>query len=589
MKRLTFNLWVLRITAAFALVWSILRAVRQAITLDEADTYFWFAGREAKWIWYPFPNNHLLNTLLIWLSTHVFGTSALTVRLPALLGAALYILVAYFLCRAITGRFALQFATLICLVYNPFVLDYFAAARGYSLANAFLLAALALPVWHTQAGRKSVPVSSALASAAIGLSFASNFSFAFVDCAALLAIGIWAIRHRGPDSMLRMIGCCAVPALVVSFGLCGYPITHYPRTNLWYGARSLGEMTRSLVDASLYRLCGPLRHSEAIESVGRFLLLALGILCTCQLILRSLDRECRQSVRTRITASVAGIAILTLTAHYLAFRLARLPLPMSRTGIFFLPLCTLLIALVAASPAKSPLSRLLGYAITGAFLCLSVHCLLCLRYTYFKEYEWDADVKEVYRVIERLNRVYGVREFTADGEYCSSLNFYRALSKTDKFPPLPGYPGMVPAGKAVYVLNPYFYGAFMDEHKLVAVYRGRMEGVVVAVPPDGPVPPVPITFSPVATYRASDRGSSAESGIAFPRLMHSRMAILAMRGIMASYRGFRRARILASVGALVGSRASEAAPRIGAVGPISGAGDSRPCCSRLAIDPPPAY
>lgn len=232
MKRLTFNTWVLRIAAAFALAWSILRAVQQAITLDEADTYFWFAGREAKWIWYPFPNNHILNTLLIWLSTHVLGTSALTLRLPALFGAALYISVAYFLCRAITGRFALQFATLICLVYNPFVLDYFAAARGYSLANAFLLAALAIPVWHTLAARKSVPVSSAQASAAIGLSFASNFSFAFVDCAALLVIVIWAIRQRGPDSVLRMIGCCAVPALVVSFGLCGYPIAHYPRTNL---------------------------------------------------------------------------------------------------------------------------------------------------------------------------------------------------------------------------------------------------------------------------------------------------------------------------------------------------------------------
>src|ERR1017187_1515813 len=160
MKRLTFNIWVLRLAAAFALVWSILRAVQQAITLDEADTYLWFGGQGAKFIWYPLPNNHVLNSLLIWLSTHVFGVSALTVRLPALLGAALYISVAYFFCRAITDRFALQFATLICLVYNPFVLDFFAAARGYSLANAFLMAALAIPVWHTRAGRKSVPVSS---------------------------------------------------------------------------------------------------------------------------------------------------------------------------------------------------------------------------------------------------------------------------------------------------------------------------------------------------------------------------------------------------------------------------------------------
>jgi hypothetical protein len=435
-----------------------------------------------------------------------------------------------------------------------------------------------------------VPVSSALASTAIGLSFASNLSFAFVDFAALLIIVIWAIRQRGPGSMLRIIGCCALPALVVSFGICGYPIAHYPRNELWYGARSLREMRRSLVDASLYRLCGPLRHSEAIKSVERVLLLALGVLCAGQLILGSLDREFRQNVRARITASVAGILILTLTAHYLAFRLARLPLPMSRTGIFFLPLCTLLIALIAASPAKSPLSRLLGYAITGVFLCLAAHCLLCLRYAYFREYEWDADLKEVYRVIERLNQAYGVRDFTSDGLYRSSLNFYRALSKTGAFPPLPGYPaGPLPCGKPVYILHEPSYRAFMDERKLVVVYRGRMTAVVVAVPPDGPVPPLPITPSPRATYPASDSGSSAESGIASPRLMRSRIAILIIGGIMASYRRFRRARILVSVGALVltsgchrarelpeaGSQASEAAPRIGAVSPIGGAGHSQ--------------
>jgi hypothetical protein len=514
MNRLTFNTWVLRVAAAFALVWSVLRAVQQAITLDEADTYLWFAGREAKWIWYPLPNNHVLNTLLIWLSTHVFGPSALTVRLPALLGAVLYISVAYFLCRAITGRFALQFATLICLVYNPFVLDFFAAARGYSLANAFLMAALAIPVWHTRTGRKSVPVSSALASAAIGFSFASNFSYAIVDLATLLVIVIWAIRRRGPDSMLRMIGCCTLPALVVSFGICGYPIAHYPRNELWYGARSLREMRRSLVDASLYQLCGPLRHSEAIKAVERFLLLALCVLCTGQLILGSLDRELRQNVRTRITASVAGILILTLTAHYLAFRLARLPLPMSRTGIFFLPLCTLLIALVVASPAKSLLSRWLGHAIVVVLLCLAAHCLLCLRYTYFREYEWDADLKEVYGVIERLNRTYGVQDFTSDGLYRSSLNFYRALSKTDRFPPLPGYPaGPLPSGKPVYVLHEPSYRAFMDERKLVVVYRGRMTDVVVAVPPDGPVPIDKTTYaqsdcnSRLADLRLQEEGS----------------------------------------------------------------------------------
>ncbi len=461
MKRLPFDIWVLRLAAVFALAWSVFRAVHQSITLDEADSYLLFASRDAKFIWYPFPNNHLLNTLLMWLGTHAFGVSALTVRLPALLGAALYIAVAYFLCRAVSGRFTLQLATLICLVYNPFVLDYFAAARGYSLANAFLLAALAIPVWHTRTGRKSVASSAALASAAIGLSFASNFPFAFMDAAALLAIAIWAIRQRGAASVLRIVGCCALPALAIALGLCGYPIAHFPRKALWYGARSLGEMTSGLVNASLYRLRGPLQDSQAIRSVESYLLLALAVLCALRLIPGSLDWEFRRSARARAVAGVAGILMLTLAAHYAAFRFAGLPLPMSRTGIFFLPLCTLLIAMVAASPAKSPPSRWLGHAIAGLFLCLAANCLLSLRYTYFLEYEWDADLKQVYGVVERLNRTYGVRDFTADGLYRSPLNFYRAASAAGGFPPLAAYVGKVPPGKPVYVLHEIYYGPFI--------------------------------------------------------------------------------------------------------------------------------
>src|ERR1700694_4111660 len=175
-----------------------------------------------------------------------------------------------------------------------------------------------------------------------------------------------------------------------------------------------------------------------------------------------------------------------------------MPLPMSRTGIFFLPLCTILVALIAASPTKSALSRVLSHGITVVFLCFSAHCLLCLRYTYFKEYEWDADVSEVYRVIEQLNHTYGVRDFTCNGYYRSPLNFYRAFSGTQSFPPLPSYPDdrNLPAGKPVYVLHESYYREFIDKRRLAIVYRGRMTEVVIAVPPNGPIPPVPVAPSP---------------------------------------------------------------------------------------------
>jgi hypothetical protein len=492
MNRTTLHSWSLRAAAVFALVWSVFRAAHQAITLDEADTYLWFGGgQDAKFIWYPFPNNHVLNSLLIWLGTHVFGLSVLTVRLPALAGAAVYIAVAYFLCGVVSERPLLRLATFLCLVYNPFILDFFAAARGYSMANAFLLAALAIPVWHERTHRWSVARSAALASISIGLSFAANFSFALVDAAALLAVAVWAFRQRVTETIPRIGVACLFPALLLGAGLCGYPIAHYPRKELWYGATSLAQMTRSLRDASLYRIYRPLGDLQFVQLFGRFLLVALGILTVLRLAAGAAARELGRNLHTQVAAAAGGILAFALAGHYALFRFAAVPLPMTRTGIFFLPLITLLVAATAALPARSLVSRCVGHALASALVCLAAHYVLSLRYSYFREYGQQAEVDEVYRVMDHLNRRYGVRDFTADGAYRSSLNFYRLLEGTDDIPPLPGYPGMVPAGKDVYILHGWFHRPFIEENRLSIIYRGKISQVVVAVPPDGPVPPVP--------------------------------------------------------------------------------------------------
>jgi hypothetical protein len=101
-------------------------------------------------------------------------------------------------------------------------------------------------------------------------------------------------------------------------------------------------------------------------------------------------------------------------------------------------------------------------------------------------------MKEVYSVIERLNQRYGVEEFTVGGGYASPLNFYRVASKTAKLPRFLAAPEpRLPPGK-VYVIHGSYYKSFLDEHKLVVLYRGAVSQVVVAVPPDGPVPPMPV-------------------------------------------------------------------------------------------------
>ena len=135
---------LLAVTAAFAVVWMIARAAVQSITIDEADTYLVWAARPDPSHWEPGSNNHILNSVLIRLTTSVFGPSHLTMRAPALLGGIVYVLVCCWLSVTLMRARVLCWALFVCLVFNPFAFDYLVAARGYSLAIAFLTCAIAL-------------------------------------------------------------------------------------------------------------------------------------------------------------------------------------------------------------------------------------------------------------------------------------------------------------------------------------------------------------------------------------------------------------------------------------------------------------
>jgi hypothetical protein len=493
--RRVFQKWLLILAAVFAIVWAVVRAWMQSVTMDEAFTYLYFA-HPLKAVWQAYSNNHVLNSLLMWITTGAFGASSITVRMPALLGAVLYVYVCYFLCTSITNRFSLQLPLFICLTYNPFICDYMVAARGYGLADALLLAAIAVPVWNRVKGWPSLPASCALASLALGLSFTAHFGFAFVDGAAFVALVAWAIWRREGESIVRIVAFCALPGIFVALLICGYPLGHSRRSDFVLGAHSLREMRQSLVQSSLYQLAPRFRGSgwyKAVDFIRPRLPPLLLILGLCRIVAAGLDGSWLQDARARwlgrFAATLAAVAALSLTISWLAFHFYGLPLPLGRTGIYLVPLCTLLGGVVAAAPARSVASRWLGRSLTAVFTCVALYFVLCLRLSYFREYEWNADVKDVYSVMARLNHTYGVSDVAVTGLYASALNFYRVSSQRETFAKFELETPELSAGRSIYVMDGVFWRKFIDREKLAIVYRGKFSDVVVAVRPDGPIPP----------------------------------------------------------------------------------------------------
>ena len=345
--------WVLIGTALFAALWVLARAYVQAITIDEADTYLYWAGKSWPSHWTGGSNNHVLNSVLIRLFTSIFGVSHLTVRAPAILGALIYICASLVLCVTLVQSIVLRWALLVCLLYNPFVFDYLVAARGYSLALAFLMCSIAIPAW-CQIRKPKIQFLPLIrvccaCSVAAALSFAANFSFAFIDGIILLGVFLWACKgDAGPGRRTYsrkwgILSACVLPGLVVTVFLCGSVLQDRKGIELVYGATSLRETINSVVSASLFELnpflVNPLVFG-IIQRIQLSLLPALlGVLFVGETLLLLLHRKWLKKEEGRtgplaVAGAVAAALVLTLLVHWLAFRRMHLLLPKDRTALY---------------------------------------------------------------------------------------------------------------------------------------------------------------------------------------------------------------------------------------------------------------
>jgi len=119
------------------------RAYNMSFTHDESYTYTrYIHGSVMEIISYNvgpvLPNNHILNTLGMKFFESLFGSSELVLRLTNLLGYLLYIIFCILILKKLKNPFLLVTGFII-LNFNPFLLDFFALARGYGLSVSMMI------------------------------------------------------------------------------------------------------------------------------------------------------------------------------------------------------------------------------------------------------------------------------------------------------------------------------------------------------------------------------------------------------------------------------------------------------------------
>ena len=440
---------VLALTAAIAMALVIFRAATQAITIDEASTYVFFVQDISPLHWLGSTNNHVLNTALMRLSTRLFGLSELSARLPALLGAGLYISACYRFCRRLEGGILLQWTALVCLVYSPFIMDYLVAARGYSLALGVLMTAL---VAESKTLRDCI-----LISTAIGLCFASNFSFAFTCAAAMIARFIGSLREsKVPRG--KLVAAYVVPPLLVTWLLVAPALLNFPRAELWYGSQSLLDAFASLLESQLSHRTPWLYLIPALISLAWMV-----------------------QIRKKLPAPTllfGGVFLATAILHFAGFHLLGLLYPLDRTGIFFVPL--LFGALAAATTIPGGWLR---RAQIGALLFVAALNLASLRLDHFEEWHFDADTDKIYSVLSCLHERQQVDPVAVDWPYIAALNFYSKTARQGTFRIVADDKTNPPAAEA-FVLGWGLTPTALQPRHLTAIWTSPKTGAMIAVPPE---------------------------------------------------------------------------------------------------------
>lgn len=493
----------------------VVRIALQSITMDEGGMYVnWVNGGSGK-PWDAHSNNHVLNSYLIWLLTHLFGLNNFSMRLPSFIGGVLYISAAYRFCTAFAGQLSLRLPLYGCFLLNPFVLDFFVAARGYGLAVGLFTTAVVTMcqlLLQRSIARRPLLVRVALVSSCLALSFVANFSFAFACAVAFgLFLAIWTgeelsrpaeeriVQNGQVGFYLRLGAAALLPGMLLTLALAGWALLHWPKGQIVAGASSVSEAWNSFLELTFSnlnpRILSPFlmktfRHwRKALPSI----LIALTFIQVCYILVRWRYWRYRPEANRRalVSAYLGGVVALTMVFHLLAFHYAGLLLPKDRTAIFFVPLCLMFVGAVAGFPHSDVLGRALRRATVLLLIVGSAFFIGCLRLHYFLLWRYDADVEPVYRkLVEIVGSGHSAR-VPAGYLYGSALDYYReyfhdnsfaqfALWDSPDHAPATHFP-TYPLDSSVYVLTFPQDEGFATKQHLRIVYRGPTSGVAIAV------------------------------------------------------------------------------------------------------------
>jgi hypothetical protein len=429
---------------------NLYRAMTQSVTPGEAWNYHRFIAPEWADALAGFDvNNHVLNTLLVRISTARFHLTELSLRLPSLLAGGLYLWVVFRMARRWFGDGLPFLAVIGLLTLNPLVVDALSEARGYSMA-------LACWMWALEMILESVESFSVqklnLSAMCLGLSMAASLAFAAPAIALLVVFLLWSRSSGRAGASACQPGALALIFLLTAFVLLAIPLNHAEWKTLAVGATSLRQTINEINALSL---------GTSLKVVGAMARVGLALVAVASLFASVRYWRRRDGALIAFTgASLALTLVLLLAAH----RWLHTPFP-QEGAIYLIPLTVL--------PVTAMILKRHNKSAQIAFL--SVSAVLLARYVAefpFGMYAAGSQFSGARTLAKTLRASAGHGSVRIGASLAAEpiINYYRLRYRQGNWQPIERQP--LTGAFDYYVLTPAD-AALIEQRHLHVIYRDR--------------------------------------------------------------------------------------------------------------------
>ncbi len=407
------------------------RAVILSFTHDESRIYLMMIAHSLSDIfnYRIISQDHMLNTFLMKISSMIFSDNEFILRLPNLIGHLLFIIFSYLMMKKFIHKYLL-IAAFILINFNPYLLDFFSAARGYGLSVSMMLISIYFLLSYADNNKiKSLILSYIFATLSVFSVYSLLYYFIalFAWTIIFLVYKILIIKNYNKKIVLYIL---SVFCIVIIFSLVIYLKLHEPlkkitdKDFIYQTSSNAGFYSntfRSVIYASSYNKYNGLLVTIASVVLGVFYI--SGIIY----IIKGLIERRYEILKSPLFISMFILAASSLTV-VLLYHISNVEFPHHRTSTLFMPLIILPIIFLLNIMHNQKYGRLPALIIIYFFtVILIINTFISFNFTHYSDWRYDSSTEKMLCVLEKEieDNKHDRIKLGVNWIYSPAINFYR--------------------------------------------------------------------------------------------------------------------------------------------------------------------